>query len=144
MSLGVELSGRGDSLGGGDDIVGEVDQYTPGRLGRRDQLLGRDLAAHRPGDAFVPGLPLLDRDLRLPLGSHADDARRSGQDADPPAGVLEVDEQEMLSYQCQTRTGGAAMDLRLELVSVPVADVDRAKRSTSTRRLLSELIRNMK
>ena len=36
------------------------------------------------------------------------------------------------------------MDLRLELVSVPVADVDRAKRSTSTRRLLSELIRNMK
>jgi catechol 2,3-dioxygenase-like lactoylglutathione lyase family enzyme len=41
--------------------------------------------------------------------------------------ALEVDEQEMLSYQCQSRTGGAAMDLRLELVSVPVADVDRAK-----------------
>jgi catechol 2,3-dioxygenase-like lactoylglutathione lyase family enzyme len=40
---------------------------------------------------------------------------------------LEVDEQEMLFYQCQSRSGGAAMDLRLELVSVPVADVDRAK-----------------
>jgi hypothetical protein len=38
-----------------------------------------------------------------------------------------VDEQEMLSYQCQSRTGGAALDLRLELVSVPVADIDRAK-----------------
>jgi catechol 2,3-dioxygenase-like lactoylglutathione lyase family enzyme len=33
----------------------------------------------------------------------------------------------MLFYQCQSRSGGAAMDLRLELVSVPVADVDRAK-----------------
>ena len=45
----------------------------------------------------------------------------------PTSGRLEVDEQEMLFYQCQSRTGGAAMDLRLELVSVPVADVDRAK-----------------
>jgi hypothetical protein len=61
------LSGRGDSLvGGGDDIVGEVDQSTPGRLGQRDQLIGRDLAARRPDDAFVPGLAVLDRDLRLP------------------------------------------------------------------------------
>jgi hypothetical protein len=33
----------------------------------------------RPGDAFVAGLALLDCDLRLPLGSHADDARRSGE-----------------------------------------------------------------
>jgi len=45
----------------------------------------------------------------------------------PTSGRLEVDEQEMLFYQCQSRTGGAAMDLRLELVSVPAADVDRAK-----------------
>ena len=45
----------------------------------------------------------------------------------PTSGRLEVDEQEMLFYQCQSRTGGAAMDLRLELVSVPVADVDRAR-----------------
>ncbi len=30
---GVELSGRGDSVvGGGDDIVGEVDQSSPGWL----------------------------------------------------------------------------------------------------------------
>ena len=43
---GVELSGRGDSLvGGGDDIVGEIDQSAPGWLGQRDQLIGRDLAA---------------------------------------------------------------------------------------------------
>ncbi len=35
---GVELSGRGDSLvGGGDDIVGEVDQSPPSWLRQRDQ-----------------------------------------------------------------------------------------------------------
>src|SRR4029453_6198476 len=38
-----------------------------------------DLAARGPGDAFVAGLALLDGDLRLPLGSHADGARWSGQ-----------------------------------------------------------------
>ena len=77
---GMELSGRGDSVvGGGDDIVGEVDQSSPGWLGQRDQLIGRDLAARGPGDAFVAGLALLDRDLGLPLGSQADDVRRSGQ-----------------------------------------------------------------
>jgi len=42
----VELSGRGDSpVGGGDDVVGEVDQSSPGWLGQRDQLIGGDLAA---------------------------------------------------------------------------------------------------
>src|SRR5829696_5714803 len=77
---GVQLSGRGDSpVGGGNDIVGEVDQSSPSWLGQWDQLIGRDLAACGPGDAFVAGLALLDRDLRLPLGPHADDARRSGQ-----------------------------------------------------------------
>ena len=77
---GVELSGCGDSVvGGGDDVVGEVDQSAPGWLWQRDQLIGRDLAARGPGDAFVAGLVLLDGDLGLPLGSHADDARRSGQ-----------------------------------------------------------------
>jgi hypothetical protein len=77
---GVELSGRGDSVvGGGDDIGGEVDQSSPGWLWQRDQLIGRDLAACCAGDAFVAGLALLDRDLGLPLGPHADDARRSGQ-----------------------------------------------------------------
>src|SRR5215207_2344558 len=77
---GVEWSGRGDSpVGGGDEVVGEVDQSAPGWLWERDQLIGRDLAARGPGDAFVAGLALLDRDLGLPLGSHADDARRSGQ-----------------------------------------------------------------
>jgi hypothetical protein len=77
---GVELSGRGDSVvGGGDDIVGEADQSAPDWLWQRDQLIGRDLAACCPGDAFVAGLALLDRDLGLPLGPHADDARRSGQ-----------------------------------------------------------------
>src|SRR5215203_6459829 len=77
---GVELGGRGDSVvGGGDDIVGEVDQSSPGWLWQRDQLIGRDLAACGPGDAFVAGLALLDRDLGLPVGSHADDARRGGQ-----------------------------------------------------------------
>jgi hypothetical protein len=45
----------------------------------------------------------------------------------PTSGRLEVDEQEMLSYQCWSRTGGAAMDPRPELLSVPVAEVDRAK-----------------
>ena len=55
------------------------------------------------------------------------EALRAGPERRPTSGRLEVDEQEMLSYQCQSRTGGAAMDLRLELVSVPVADVDRAK-----------------
>jgi hypothetical protein len=77
---GMELSGRGDSVvGGGDDVVGEVDQSAPGWLWQRDQLIGRDLAARGAGDALVAGLALLDRDLGLPLGSHADDARRSGQ-----------------------------------------------------------------
>jgi hypothetical protein len=77
---GVELSGCGDSVvGGGDDIVGEVDQSSPGRLWQRNQLIGRDLAARGPCDAFVAGLALLDRYLRLPLGSHADDARGSGE-----------------------------------------------------------------
>jgi hypothetical protein len=33
----------------------------------------------------------------------------------------------MVSYQCQSPTGGLQMDLRLELVSVPVSDADRAK-----------------
>jgi hypothetical protein len=76
----VELSGRGDSpIDGGNDAVGEVDQSSPGWLWQRDQLIGRDLAARGPGDAFVAGLALLDRDLRLPLSPHADDARRSGQ-----------------------------------------------------------------
>src|SRR5215213_4461357 len=77
---GVELSGCGDSVvGRGDDIVGEVDQSSPGRLWQRDQLIGRNLAARGPGHAFIAGLALLDRDLGLPLGPHADDARRSGQ-----------------------------------------------------------------
>ena len=34
---GMELSGRGDSVvGGGDDIVGEIDQSSPGWLWQRD------------------------------------------------------------------------------------------------------------
>jgi hypothetical protein len=75
---GTELGARGDSVvGGGDDIVGQVDQSSPGWLWQRDQLIGRDLAARGPGDAFVAGLALLDRDLGLSLGSHADEARRS-------------------------------------------------------------------
>src|SRR5215217_2428134 len=75
---GTELGSRGDSVvGGGDDIVGEVDQSSPGWLCQRGQLVGRDLAGSGPGDAFVAGLALLDRDLRLPLGPHADDARGS-------------------------------------------------------------------
>ena len=42
---GVELGGRGDSVvGGGDDVVGEVDQSSPGWLWQRDQLTGRELA----------------------------------------------------------------------------------------------------
>jgi hypothetical protein len=42
----VELGGRGDSVvGGGDDVVGEVDQSAPSGLRQRDQLIGRDLAA---------------------------------------------------------------------------------------------------
>src|SRR5215207_9662981 len=77
---GVELSGRGDSsVGGGDEVVGEVAQSAPGWLWERDQLIGRDLAARGPSDAFIAGLALLDRDLGLPLGPYADDARRSGQ-----------------------------------------------------------------
>src|SRR5215213_6429415 len=77
---GVELSGRGDSpVGSGNDIGGEVDQSAPGWLWQRDQLISRDLAGCGPGDAFVAALALLDRDLGLPLGPHADDASRSGQ-----------------------------------------------------------------
>src|SRR5829696_8376216 len=76
----MKLSGHGDSpVGGGDDVVGEIDQSAPGWLWQRDQLIGRDLAAGGPGDAFISGLALLDRYLGLPLGPHADDARRSGQ-----------------------------------------------------------------
>jgi hypothetical protein len=72
---GVELGGRGDSVvGGGDDVVGEVDQSSPGWLWQRDQLIGGDLAAGGPGYAFVAGLALLDRDLGFALGSHADEA----------------------------------------------------------------------
>jgi hypothetical protein len=79
-SAGVELSTRGDGMvGSGDDIGGEVDQSAPGWHWQRDQLIGRDLAARGPDDAFVAGLALLDRDLGLALGPHADDARRSGQ-----------------------------------------------------------------
>jgi hypothetical protein len=45
----VELSGCGDSAdGGGDDVVGEIDQSAPGGLWQRDQLIGRDLAARGP------------------------------------------------------------------------------------------------
>jgi hypothetical protein len=74
------LSARGDSLvGGGKDVVGKVDQSAPGWFGQRDQLVGRKLAACGPGDAFVAGLALLDCDLGLPLRSHPDDARGSGQ-----------------------------------------------------------------
>jgi hypothetical protein len=77
---GVEMSAGGDSLvGGGNDVVGKVDQSAPGWFGQRDQLVGRTLAACGPGDAFVAGLALLDCDLGLPLRSHADDARGSGQ-----------------------------------------------------------------
>src|SRR5215212_2711278 len=77
---GVELSGHGDSpVGGGDEVVGAIDQSAPDWLWQRDQLICRDLAARGPGDAFVAGLALLDRDLGLSLGSHADEARRSGQ-----------------------------------------------------------------
>jgi hypothetical protein len=43
---GLQLGGHGDSVvGGGDDIVGEVDQSAPGWLWQWDQLIGRDLAA---------------------------------------------------------------------------------------------------
>ena len=74
------MSGRGDGLiGGGDDIVGEVDQPAPGWLWQRDQLIGHDLATRGPGDAFIAGLTLLDCDLGLCLGPHADDARGSGE-----------------------------------------------------------------
>jgi hypothetical protein len=74
------LSARGDSLvGGGKDLVGKVDQSASGWFGQRDQLVGRKLAARGPGDAFVAGLALLDCDLGLPLRSHADDARGSGE-----------------------------------------------------------------
>jgi hypothetical protein len=55
---GVELSGRGDSVvGGGDDIVGEVDQSSPGWLWQGDQSISRDLMVGRPGDAFVAVSP---------------------------------------------------------------------------------------
>ena len=51
------MSGGGDCLvGGGNDVVGKVDQSAPGWLGQRDQLVGRTLAACGPGDAFVAGL----------------------------------------------------------------------------------------
>ena len=60
------LSGGDGVVGGGDDIIGEVDQSAPGWLWQRDQLIGRDLAARGPGDAFVGGLAMLDRYLRLP------------------------------------------------------------------------------
>ena len=64
----VELSGRSDGLfGGGDDILGEVDQSAPGRLWQWDHLIGGDLPGCGPPDAFVAGLALLDRDLGLPL-----------------------------------------------------------------------------
>jgi len=77
---GVKLIDRGDSLvGGGNYVVGKVDQSAPGWFRQRDQLVGRKLAAGGPGDAFVSGLALLDCDLGLPLKSHADDARGSGQ-----------------------------------------------------------------
>ena len=76
----MELGGRGDSVVcGGDDIVGEVDPSSAGWLWQRDQLIGRDLAGSGPDDAFVAGLALLDRDLGLSLGPHADDARRRGE-----------------------------------------------------------------
>ena len=76
----VELGGRGNSVvGGGDDVIGEVDQSAPSGLRQRDQLIGRDLTARGPGDAFIAGLALLDRDLGLPLGPHPDDPGGSGK-----------------------------------------------------------------
>jgi hypothetical protein len=74
------LCSRGDSLvGGGDYVVGEVDQSTPGRLRQRNQLVGGDLAGRGPADTLKSGLALLNRDLRLTLRPHADGPRGSSQ-----------------------------------------------------------------
>ena len=59
------MSGRGDSpVCAGDNLIGEIDQSTPGWLWQRDQLIGRDLTWRRPRDAFVARLALLDREFR--------------------------------------------------------------------------------
>ena len=61
------MGGRSENLvGGGDDVVGDVDQSMPGWLQQRDQLIGRDVMGRGPGDAFVACLALLDRDFGFP------------------------------------------------------------------------------
>jgi hypothetical protein len=63
--------------------------------------------------------------------------RRQAFDSRPTSGRLEVDEQEMLSYQCQSRTGGAAMDLRLDWSPFWWPMLTARRRSTSTRSVLA-------
>ena len=116
------------SLGTGDDpdhllsklrpddidfiVIGEVDQSSAGWFWQRDQLIGRDLTACGPGDAFVAGLALLDRDLGLPLVSPVARTERHTSMYAGTGGIAAARPSVDASMLCQPPLAGRAAERR--------------------------------